>query len=136
MLPDRTNSTELVGAGFGSLTDEVLRGQCAAEENTKAFDSQREGQNDTPVHHLHYQHKKKSAYNEENPYTIKYTDADLFIVDTHKKSKEHYNEADLYTISPKTHTKTEPDQFFFKAQSLWSMFTIDTQKSIQHRGFS
>ena len=104
MLPDRTNSMELVVAGFGSLTDEVLHGQCAAEENAKAFDSQREGQNDAPVHHLHYQHKKKSAYNEENPYTIKYTDADIFTVDTHKK-QEHCNEADLYTISPQTHTQ-------------------------------
>jgi len=34
---------ELVLAGFGSLADEVLHGQCAVEENTEAFDSQREG---------------------------------------------------------------------------------------------
>ena len=102
---------ELVVAGFGSLTDEVLHGQCAAEENAKAFDSQREGQNDAPVHHLHYQHKKKSAYNEENPYTIKYTDADIFTVDTHKK-QEHCNEADLYAISPQTHTKQSLSIFF------------------------
>ena len=32
-----------VVAGFGSLTDEVLHGQCAVEENTGAFNSQREG---------------------------------------------------------------------------------------------
>ena len=121
MLPDRTNSMELVVVGFGSLTDEVLHGQCAVEENTKAFDSHSEGQNDTPVHHLHYQHKKKSAYNEENPYTIKYTDADLFTVDTHTKKQEHCNEADLYTVSTQTHKNracTFFFHFFFKAQSL------------------
>ena len=29
ILPDRTNLTELVVAGFGGLTDEVLHGHCA-----------------------------------------------------------------------------------------------------------
>ena len=43
MLPDRTNSMELVVVGFGSLTDEVLHGQCAVEENTEDFVSKREG---------------------------------------------------------------------------------------------
>ena len=42
ILPDRTNSMELVVAGFDGLTDEVLHGQCAVEENAEAFDSQRE----------------------------------------------------------------------------------------------
>ena len=32
----------LVVAGFGSLIDEVLQGQCAAEENTEASDRVRE----------------------------------------------------------------------------------------------
>ena len=40
---ERTNSTELIIAGFGGLTDEVLHGQCAVEENAEAVDSQREG---------------------------------------------------------------------------------------------
>ena len=119
MLPDRTNSMKLVVVGSGSLTDEVLHGQCAVEENTKAFDSQREGQNDTPVHHLHYQHKKKSAYNEGNPYTIRYTDTDLFTVDTHTKSKSTVMKQ-ICTLFQHRHTKTEPVHFFFffKAQSL------------------
>ena len=43
ILPDKTNSTELVVTGFGGLTVEVLHGQCAVEENAEAFDSQREG---------------------------------------------------------------------------------------------
>ena len=38
----QTNSTELVVAGFGGLTDEVFHGQCAVEENTEAFDRVRE----------------------------------------------------------------------------------------------
>ena len=42
ILPDRTNSTELVVAGYGGLTDEVLHGQCAVEENAEAFDWVRE----------------------------------------------------------------------------------------------
>ena len=42
MLPERTNSTELVIAGFGGLTNEVLHGQCAVEENAEAFDRVRE----------------------------------------------------------------------------------------------
>ena len=42
ILPDRTNSTELVVAGFGGLTNEVLHGQCAVEENAEAFDRVRE----------------------------------------------------------------------------------------------
>ena len=29
---------ELVAAGFGGLTNEVLHGQCAVEENAEAFD--------------------------------------------------------------------------------------------------
>ena len=29
ILPDRTSLMELVVAGFGGLTDEVLHGQCA-----------------------------------------------------------------------------------------------------------
>ena len=33
---------ELVAAGFGGLTDEVLHGQCAVEENAEAFDRVRE----------------------------------------------------------------------------------------------
>ena len=37
ILPDRTNSTELVAAGFGGLTNEVLHGQCAVEEDAEAF---------------------------------------------------------------------------------------------------
>ena len=43
MLPDGTKSTELVAAGFGGLTSEVLHGQRAVEENAEAFDSQRLG---------------------------------------------------------------------------------------------
>ena len=39
---DRTNLTELVVAGFGGLTDEVLHGQCSVEENAEAFDRVRE----------------------------------------------------------------------------------------------
>ena len=42
ILPDRTNSMEPVVAGFGGLTDEVLHGQCAVEENAEAFDRVRE----------------------------------------------------------------------------------------------
>ena len=42
ILPDRTNSTELVLAGFGGLTGEVLHGQCAVEEKAEAFDRVRE----------------------------------------------------------------------------------------------
>ena len=42
MLLDRTNSTELVVAGFGCLTDEVIHAQCAVEENDEAFDRVRE----------------------------------------------------------------------------------------------
>ena len=42
ILPDRTNSTELVAAGFGGLTNEVLHGECAVEENAEAFDRVRE----------------------------------------------------------------------------------------------
>ena len=42
ILPDRTNSTELVVAGFGGLTDEALHGQCAVKENTEAFDRVRD----------------------------------------------------------------------------------------------
>ena len=34
IVPDITNTTVLVGAGFGGLTD----GQCAVEENAEAFD--------------------------------------------------------------------------------------------------
>ena len=37
ILPDRTNLTELVVAGFSGLADEVLHGQCAVEENTDGF---------------------------------------------------------------------------------------------------
>ena len=33
---------ELVVAGFSGLTDEVLHGQCAVEENAEAFDRIRE----------------------------------------------------------------------------------------------
>ena len=33
----------MVVAGFGDLTDEVLNGQYAVEENAEAIDSQREG---------------------------------------------------------------------------------------------
>ena len=33
---------EPVVAGFGGLTDEVLHGQCAVEENAEAFDRVRE----------------------------------------------------------------------------------------------
>ena len=33
---------ELVAAGFGGLTDEVLHGQCAVEENAEAFDRVRD----------------------------------------------------------------------------------------------
>ena len=36
VLPDTTNSTELVVAGSGSLTDEVLHGQRAMEEDAEA----------------------------------------------------------------------------------------------------
>ena len=43
ILPDRTNSTELVVAGSGGLNDEALHGQCAVEENAEALDSQRDG---------------------------------------------------------------------------------------------
>ena len=43
ILPDKTNSTELVVTGFGGLTVEVLHGQCAVEKNAEAFDSQGEG---------------------------------------------------------------------------------------------
>ena len=43
ILLDRTNSTELVAAGFDGLTDEVCQWQCAVKENTEVFVSQREG---------------------------------------------------------------------------------------------
>ena len=41
--PERTNLTELVVAGFGDLTTEIIHGQCSVEENavmllTEAFD--------------------------------------------------------------------------------------------------
>ena len=39
---DRTNLTELVVAGFGGLTNEVLHGQCVVEEKAEAFDRVRE----------------------------------------------------------------------------------------------
>ena len=42
ILPDRTNLTELVVEGFGGLTDEVLHGHHAFEENAEAFDGVRE----------------------------------------------------------------------------------------------
>ena len=42
ILPDRTNSTELVVAGYGGLTDDVLHGQCAAQENAESFERVRE----------------------------------------------------------------------------------------------
>ena len=35
MLPDRSNSTELVVAGLGGLTHENLYGQCAVEEKSR-----------------------------------------------------------------------------------------------------
>ena len=43
ILSDRTRSTELVVAGLGGLTDEVLHGQCAVEKNAEAFDRVTEG---------------------------------------------------------------------------------------------
>ena len=42
IVPDITNTTELVGAGFGGLSDEVLHRQCAVEEIAEAFDRVRE----------------------------------------------------------------------------------------------
>ena len=38
IVPDRTNSMELVGAGFGGLTNETLHGQRAVEENVEVCD--------------------------------------------------------------------------------------------------
>ena len=35
ILPDRTNSTELVAAGYRSLTNELLRGQCAVKRTPR-----------------------------------------------------------------------------------------------------
>ena len=43
MLPDRTNSTELVVAKLRGLTHENLCGQCTVEENVDDSDSRRVG---------------------------------------------------------------------------------------------
>ena len=42
ILPGRTNSTELVVAGFGGLINEVLHRQCAVEDNAETHDRVRE----------------------------------------------------------------------------------------------
>ena len=42
ILSGRTNSAELVVAGFGGLSNDVLHEQCAVEENAEAFDRVRE----------------------------------------------------------------------------------------------
>ena len=42
ILSGRTISAELVVAGFGGLSNDVLHEQCALEENAEAFDGVRE----------------------------------------------------------------------------------------------
>ena len=42
IVPNITNTTVLVGAGFGGLTDEILHAQRAVEENGEALDRVRE----------------------------------------------------------------------------------------------